>query len=432
MSRVVLLLESCLADVPMVLGQLRPVILMPLGLLAGLPTDQIEALLLHELAHIRRGDYLFNLLQRSVECLLFYHPAVWWISRVMRAERENCCDDIVVATTGKAGDYAEALAALEQLRGRGQEPAVAAAGGNLLKRIRRLLYPQGMSSSWTPLLVALILMATAVVALAAWPPKSPAQKFASAQRPPETAIAPGGAHLKPLPDEPLAHFRLSADSRRIYLALARLAGLNVVFTSDFQPQPTSINLSNVKIEDALDQVARETKTFWKPITYDTILVIPDTEQNRQKYAKGHESSPYDLWLYQEVVYIISDQERRAFEALTTDKERDAFINAFWEARNPHPGSPENAFKEEHYRRIGYANEHFASTAHAGWQTGRGHMYILYGPADEIESHPEGPPYPFEQWRYWHIEGRGDNVIFTFIDPGRTGDYRLAPAPSGKK
>ena len=115
---------------------------MPVGLLTGLPREQIEAILLHELAHIRRCDYLVNVLQRSVEGLLFYHPAVWWISRVIRAERENCCDDVVVATSGNAHEYAVALAALEENRWSGREPAVAATGGNLVKRIRRLLYPQ--------------------------------------------------------------------------------------------------------------------------------------------------------------------------------------------------------------------------------------------------------------------------------------------------
>ena len=98
LSRPVALLESCLAEVPVVIGYVRPVILMPVGLLAGLPAGQVESILLHELAHIRRHDYLVNLLQTSVEGLLFYHPAVWWISGVIRAERENCCDDLVVAT----------------------------------------------------------------------------------------------------------------------------------------------------------------------------------------------------------------------------------------------------------------------------------------------------------------------------------------------
>ncbi|HWB86512.1 MAG TPA: M56 family metallopeptidase [Bryobacteraceae bacterium] len=131
-TRPVLLLESCFADAPMVLGHFRPLILMPVGLLAGLPPGQVEAILLHELAHIRRYDYLVNILQRSVEDLLFYHPAVWWISRVIRAERENCCDDVVVSTRGNAQEYATALATLEYNRCSAREPAVAATGGSLV------------------------------------------------------------------------------------------------------------------------------------------------------------------------------------------------------------------------------------------------------------------------------------------------------------
>src|SRR5258708_7654063 len=158
----------CCGEAPMVLANFGRVIRMPLGLLAGLPAGQIEAILLHERAHSRRYDYLINVLQRWVEGLLFYHPAVWWISRVIRAERENCCDDVVVATSGNAHEYAVALAALEQNRWSGRKPAVAATGGSLVKRIHRLLYPKGPYGAWTPLFAAVILMAAAAVALVAW------------------------------------------------------------------------------------------------------------------------------------------------------------------------------------------------------------------------------------------------------------------------
>src|SRR5205807_2321537 len=149
LSRPVALLESCLADVPVVIGYLRPVILMPVGLLAGLPAGQIEAILLHELAHVRRYDYLVNLLQIFVEGLLFHHPAVWWISGVIRGQRENCCDDLVVAVKGGAYEYAAALAALEQHREAVRETALAATGGSLMKRIRRLL-PQPLDQPEAP------------------------------------------------------------------------------------------------------------------------------------------------------------------------------------------------------------------------------------------------------------------------------------------
>ncbi|HMC58951.1 MAG TPA: M56 family metallopeptidase, partial [Candidatus Solibacter sp.] len=111
LARPAVLLESCLGDVPAVIGLLRPVVLVPVGMLAGLPVEYVESILIHELAHIRRHDYLVNLLQSFIEGLLFYHPAVWWVSRVIRVERENCCDDVVVAVNGDARGYAAALEA---------------------------------------------------------------------------------------------------------------------------------------------------------------------------------------------------------------------------------------------------------------------------------------------------------------------------------
>jgi GWxTD domain-containing protein len=324
-SRPVLLLESCMVDAPMALGHLRPLILMPLGLLAGLPAGQVEAILLHELAHIRRYDYLVNLLQRFVEGLLFYHPAIWWMSRVVRAERENCCDDVVVAMSGNPHEYAEALAALEQNRGAVREPAVAATGGNIVKRIRRLLYPNATNSGWTPLFGSVVLMVIAALALAAWQSEPRQQSSAAAQQ---------------------------------------------------------------------------------------------------------QTSPYVRWLNQDVVYLTTVEERTAFQKLTTDEERAKFIEQFWLRRDPTPGTAVNEFQEEHYRRIAYATEQFGTDSDMpGWQTDRGHMYIAYGPPDELERHPGGNAqilYPFEMWKYKYVEGIGVNVFFTFIDRMRTGDYRLAP------
>jgi len=138
-TRPVRLVESALVQIPTVVGWLRPVILLPATALTGLSSDQVEALLAHELAHIRRGDYLINMLQTVVEILGFYHPAVWWISNKIRAERENCCDDLAVATCGDKMHYATALAEMERIRSTQGELALAANGGNLLTRIRRLI-----------------------------------------------------------------------------------------------------------------------------------------------------------------------------------------------------------------------------------------------------------------------------------------------------
>ncbi|MEZ5303594.1 MAG: M56 family metallopeptidase, partial [Verrucomicrobiales bacterium] len=141
LSRPVRLLASASAAVPMVAGWIKPVVLVPAGLFTGLDAAQLEAILAHELAHIRRHDYLVNLLQNAVETLFFFHPAVWWISGEIRQEREHCCDDEAAALCGGAVGYARALAALEEIRSIDGAPlgAVSAAGGSLLCRVRRLL-----------------------------------------------------------------------------------------------------------------------------------------------------------------------------------------------------------------------------------------------------------------------------------------------------
>src|SRR3954470_17385382 len=138
-ARPVGLLRSTLVDVPTVIGWLKPVILLPASALSGLNPHQLEAILAHELAHIRRHDYLVNLLQTVVETLLFYHPAVWWLSRRIRSERENCCDDLAVSLCGDPVTYARALADLESLRNPARRFVMAADGGSLVQRVRRLL-----------------------------------------------------------------------------------------------------------------------------------------------------------------------------------------------------------------------------------------------------------------------------------------------------
>src|SRR5438094_4013314 len=172
--------------------------------------------------------------------------------------------------------------------------------------------------------------------------------------------------------------------------------------------------------------------------------IDKQEKKRQKAIQKELESPYKKWLDEEVPYIITSEERSAFKKLGTDDEKESFIENFWERRNPNPGSPENEFKEEYYRRIAYANEHYASGI-PGWKTDRGRIYIMYGPPDENDSHPSGgsylrPPeegggetstYPFEQWRYRYIDGIGNNVILEFVDPSMSGEYRLTMDPGEK-
>lgn len=326
-SRTVVLLESSLAEVPMVLGHFKPLILIPVGLLAGLSAAQVEVILLHELAHIRRRDYLINALQRLCEGLFFYHPAAWWISSVMRAERECCCDDLVVSITGNRHEYARTLTTLEQFRLVGAEPAVALTGGRLMKRIERLLYPKKGNASWAPLLAASVLVLAGALTVAAW----------------------------------------------------------------------------------------RTKASERPMQATSSAAVTMTDS-------------YNKWLNEDVVYIIDDAERAAFAKLTTGAERDEFIRQFWQRRNPTPNSSKNPFKDEHYRRIAFANEHLrTASGEPGWRTDRGHILILYGPPDEIDSHPKEAQKPgIEVWTYRHIDGLGDNDTITFIDRTGHGDYHLAP------
>jgi len=148
LRRSIMLLESVAVEVPTVVGWLRPVVLLPVASLSGLSMQQIEMVLAHELAHIRRHDFIVNLMQSVVETLLFYHPAVWWISRRIRIEREHCCDDLAVAVFGDPVQYARALTRFEELR-LGAQSVLAANGGSLIARIRRLVVAKAESANWS-------------------------------------------------------------------------------------------------------------------------------------------------------------------------------------------------------------------------------------------------------------------------------------------
>jgi GWxTD domain-containing protein len=179
---------------------------------------------------------------------------------------------------------------------------------------------------------------------------------------------------------------------------------------------------------------------------DPLKRPPDEKQKKrnQKALKQELSKPYKKWLDEDVVYIITDEERAAFRQLSNDEERDNFIEAFWQRRDPTPDTEENEYKEEHYQRIAYANEHFAAGV-PGWKTDRGRIYIVFGKPDEIESHPSGGTYerpmeegggetstfPFEQWRYRYIEGIGQEIIIEFVDTCMCGEYHMTMDRSEK-
>src|SRR5208337_2223294 len=193
------------------------------------------------------------------------------------------------------------------------------------------------------------------------------------------------------------------------------------------------------VSQAQDKDAKSTNDAGAASQTDP-LKRPIPEKQRKANAKALKielSKTYRKWLDEDVRWIITDEEKSAFMQLSNDEERDQFIEAFWQRRDPTPDTEENEFKEEHYRRIAYANEHFAAGI-PGWKTDRGRTYIVFGPADEIESHPSGGSYerpqeegggetstfPFEQWRYRYLEGIGQEVIIEFVDTCMCGDYHM--------
>ncbi|HEY6340108.1 MAG TPA: GWxTD domain-containing protein [Bryobacteraceae bacterium] len=389
------LLISSLVDVPVVVGWLKPVILVPVEFLAALPAGYITALLEHELAHVRRRDYLVNVLQSMAEALLFYHPAVWWISEQIRAERELCCDDLAVAASGDVVNYVRALAELETRQAARLKPALAADGGSLVHRIQRLLEPArcnknrlpGPGAAWAMML--LWISGVGVAAMHAAPAR---------------AAVPAAASLST--GTPRNFAQSPAISPRS--SFAELAG-------------------------------RARKTLLSDPILSAQLVQPQSPP-----IAVQAESRWNQWLKEDVAYIITPEERNAFLRLGTDQEREQFVEQFWLRRDPTPDTEENEFREEHYRRIAYANEQFASGV-PGWKTDRGMIYIKYGPPDEREEHPTGGTYdrpieegggtttvyPFEKWRYRSIEGVGTDVNIEFVDPTMTGEYHMTMDPSEK-
>jgi TonB family protein len=352
--RAVSLLHSARVQVPTVVGWLRPVVLLPASCLTGLSMEQIEAIFCHELAHVRRHDYLVSVFQSVVEALLFYHPAVWWVSKQVRRERECCCDEVAVGNGGDVLAYAKALSYLEERRAAFPEFVLGANGGVLTMRIKRLLGCK------------------------------------------ENAVA-----------SQFAAFTVLA----VVLALA---GSYVATAARAQPKAMQAAVASV------------------------VAPVHAMSFAQQRVAQGSNDAPplqgvYKTWVNEDVTYIITPEERAAFLKLTNDEERDAFIESFWARRNPTPGTNVNSFKEEHYARIAYANQHFAEGDRPGWQTSRGRTYIVLGKPYSLDAHPSGDPAtstsPYEVWQYRAVGGAGQQVDMKFVQDS-SGRYRLtAPVAS---
>src|SRR4051794_21368152 len=195
--------------------------------------------------------------------------------------------------------------------------------------------------------------------------------------------------------------------------------------------------SDKKNADSSSSSSSSSETVAKPLTKKQLA-------QKQKQLEKELAGPWKKWMNEDVIYVITDEERTAFKRLRTDEERQQFVEQFWLRRDPTPDTEENEYKEEHYRRIAYANDHYASGI-PGWKTDRGMIYIKYGAADEIESHPSGgsyqrpyeegggqtSTYPFETWRYRYLDGIGTNIIIEFVDTTMSGEYHMTLDPSEK-
>ena len=243
-------------------------------------------------------------------------------------------------------------------------------------------------------------------------------------------------------------FRVGSSQAVLRLLLLSSLGLVVpVVVAQSQDKPQAQAQSDSKAVEKPAQDTAPAAAQTQPQDAVDPLKRPTDEKQKKKNARALKqelSKPYKKWLDEDVSYIITDEERAAFRQLSNDEERDNFIEAFWQRRDPTPDTEENEFKEEHYQRIAYANEHYAAGV-PGWKTDRGRIYIVFGKPDEIDSHPSGGSYerpmdegggetstfPFEDWRYRYIDGIGQEVIVEFVDTCMCGEYHMTMDRSEK-
>jgi GWxTD domain-containing protein len=406
--------ESESISVPMTVGQIAPTILLPIGWREW-DSDKLRAVLAHEEAHIRRADWAIGVMARINCCVFWFHPLSWWLKRELALLAEYACDDSALTQTGDRQQYAQALLeiayAMKSSHGRLLEHAVPMAKEtNVEKRMQQILDdtrtipPAFGRQGWVTLLLCGLPLGYFVSAV----------QLAPAQTTPGVSVAQPLADKQPAPATPV---QIITQARRTQAAPAPGAS------------PTQKRHDEVVfiISDAERMTFKRLQTDDERKQFIAQLASPPVPVPTRTPAV----SPYQKWLDEDVVYLISDDERRAFMRLTTDDERQQFITQFWLRRDPTPGTEENEMKEEHYRRITYANDNF-SAGIPGWQTDRGMVYIKYGPPQTLDSHGATPAtYPYETWRYPDVTGFGTSADFEFVDPTMTGRYHLTRDPSEK-
>jgi GWxTD domain-containing protein len=407
---------------PITFGAWKPVVMLPQALVSALPLTGIRVILGHELAHNRRRDPWMAWLQVIISSIWWFHPVYWLLSRSIRSVREDCCDDMVLAS-GIASREVYCRTLLKAARAALENKAVARAAFAYLgkslplqRRFKRIMCARFIRAPKLAFAGMLMIIALALVLLPGVEPRVLAQN----------AIR-SGAHawsINPAPQETAAVYNKASKAGKGSAAENR----NKLY------EPLS---GSKQLQSELPQMPENAN-----VLHADAQGTP--KQPSQSSLENDMSDYYRKWLTEDVRFITTQEERNAFLALRDDQERDYFIEQFWARRNPNPRQANNSFKEEHYRRIGYANQHFASSV-PGWRTDRGRIYIMFGKPDELESHPTGgsytrpynqgggttTTYPFEKWRYRHIDGIGDDIEIEFVDSPGTGEYRIAMSPDEK-
>jgi len=331
---------------PLLRGVVHPALVLPQHLSVSLNKSELEAVILHELAHVRRGDNLIASLAHMISLAFWFHPLLWWMERQLLIDCECACDEVVVHTLGAQRDYVLGILKVCRFALSDVVPGVSGIGGWKLKKRLELImsYSKDQAASRAPRSLVGVVAATLL--------------------------------LMPMVSGFLSRGVLQAET------IERRKGIEFV----------SARTSGNSVES--EQVLSALKTLLNP----------------NEMGFDQTAGPFNKWVNEDVSLIIAPSERAAFLALTSDPERQNFIAQFWERRNPTPGAPTNAFKEQYYRRIAYANKHFAKHDVAGWQTDRGRTYIVLGPPDEIDSHPDQNR---EFWLYRQVSRTPDDLYITF-------------------
>jgi GWxTD domain-containing protein len=408
--------------------------------------------------HVRGRDNLAAALHTIVEAMFWFHPLVWWLGNRLVDERERACDEAVLQMGFPPADYAEGI--LKVCKGYVAAPACMAgvSGSNLRKRIevimenretksltlgKKLLLTIGAAGSLVgPVFAGMMGASQSPIGAVLTQPLPVIERATSAVLPvtPPSSTPQG---------TPVAIVQLENKTGDVHAGASAIGGSFIGLnysTNNFIGYGETTSADGQGGTRQSNFVVSVTEPYFQDRPVALLQVAPSPQQSPTE-PTGQAGNALKGWA-DDVSIIITDEERKAFQRLTNDNQRQVFITNFWLVRDPTPGTPANEFKDEYDRRVAYANKLFSTQAGvAGSQTDRGKMYILNGPPDEMVSHPSGGTYyyrpadqgggvtstfPFETWRYRHVGGKGDNVTYEFVDKQMNGEYPLQYDPGTRE